>query len=567
MAEALGDTATLGLPLAMRKSPGHIFDVRMGISIGAAVILVALFLLGSLRLYLDSSSQYPTAFTQAHVLDSQKTYDNQGYLDVRFSTRESGQVTTFVVPNDSISIPQDRLVPIRYVPGDPSDDVYYAGPGGDYDYSSPRLELLLVIALGAIAIALSWLFFMRWFGRIKAAKLPTRTLVSPHGSYRVLQENGHWADQGAASSGSGPELVWSRIIKRVNGGPLEVHGDLCPNSWVVLRETESGRWLWPSTKSEPRLGTGLPTIERKESGETVYETARVLLSAYVGLFDHIVGLPLLINRDTTGARHSVVGLPRPVLRLLFGVHVRRYIRHLQDGLTRRLLRDPGMSNEERDLLVDLGTDGDAFIASLRVHRAFLRLLPLVSAIPVVLGLWFAIFPRATQSVTFSYFGNISLTVLVIALGLAFVPFIWLNRAVTRVRRLMGTKFVTLGATNGLPRSDESSRWSAADLEDVLDQELGGPVALQWESNPWIRRIVGAIFGCILLGTMLVAAISHGRHGQHVVFSVTACVVAGAALVLYRPLSLRSVSRRRSQQLKISVLTEGLIPDQVSTPAT
>ena len=392
------------------------FDRYMVMSIGITLVLAITLIQGSRSNFSAYWAQHRTIGTSAYVSDSQGQYDshNDLSLDVQFNAIGTGQVSTAVFPNKHLHLPANRRVPIRYAPGDPQTNAFYAGPGGDYFHYSPGSSLLEAIIRSALAIALLLLVGGRWLARIRVARSPATTLLNAQGRNRVMHVNGHWLGQHAGAASDGPELLWTRTAKRVKDGLLEVHGNLQPNQWLVLREVHTGRWLWPTTKSEPVLGTGLPTIECDRPWD-VNGGARILLAAYVALADYIRNLPFFINRDITGARHSFIGLPRPVLRVVFGVHARRYVRHLQDGLTRQLLRDPNMKNEDRDALVDLRTDGDTFIESLRVHRAFLRLFSLVSTVPVVLGLWYAIFPRASHSL--KHGGDFILPAFVVAMSL------------------------------------------------------------------------------------------------------------------------------------------------------
>ncbi len=450
-------------------------------------------------------------------------------------------MTTAVFPNKHLHLPANRRVPIRYAPGDPQTDAFYAGPGGDYFHYSPGSSLLEAIISSALAIALLLLVGGRWLARIRVARSPATTLLSSQGRNRVMHVNGHWIGQHAGAASHGPELLWTRTAKKVKDGLLEVHGNLQPNQWLVLREVHTGRWLWPTTKSEPVLGTGLPTIECDRPWD-VNGGARILLSAYVALADYIRNLPFFINRDTTGARHSFIGLPRPVLRVVFGIHARRYVRHLQDGLTRQLLRDPDMKNEDRDALVDLRTDGDAFIESLRVHRAFLRLFSLVSTVPVVLGLWYAIFPRASHSL--KHGGDFILPAFVVAMSLTLLPLIWLNRGVLRKRSLVEATFIAVRSPDDAFGPGQPRMWAAADLEHQLSNELGGLAVVQWEHYAWLRRGLGAIFVGGLAFAMMLADAARRAYSADVVSILVPSLIVAAAMVLYRPEGLPAFPRRR-----------------------
>jgi hypothetical protein len=540
-------------------------DRYMVMSIGITLVLAIALIEGSRSDLSAYWAQHRTIGTSAYVTDSQAQYDGHrdSALDVQFKAMGTGQVTTSVFPNRHLHLPADRRVPIRYAPGDPQINAFYAGPGGDYFHYSPGSALLEAIISSALAVALLLLVGGRWLARIRVARSPTTTLLSSQGRSRVMHVNGHWLGQPAAAAGHGPELLWSRTAKKVKDGLLEVHGNLQPNQWLVLREVHTGRWLWPTTKSEPILGTGLPTIEFDRPWDVI-GGARILLSAYVALADYIRNLPFFINRDTTGARHSFIGLPRPVLRVVFGIHARRYVRHLQDGLTRQLLRDPNMKNEDRDALVDLRTDGDAFIASLRVHRAFLRLFSLVSTVPVVLGLWYAIFPRASHSL--KHGGDLVLPAFVVAMSVALLPLIWLNRGVLRKRSLIEAKFIAVNSPDDAFGPVRPRTWASADLEHQLSDDLGGLAVVPWEHYAWLRRTVGAFFVGGLAFAMMLADAARRTYSADVVSILVPSLVVAAALVLYRPEGVSTFLRRGRSSLRLSALLEGSAPDQTSAAA-
>ena len=117
------------------------------------------------------------------------------------------------------------------------------------------------IIRSALAIALLLLVGGRWLARIRVARSPATTLLNAQGRNRVMHVNGHWLGQPPGAGQRRTGILWTRTAKRVKDGLLEVHGNLQPNQWLVLREVLTGRWHWPTTKSEPVLGTGLPTIE------------------------------------------------------------------------------------------------------------------------------------------------------------------------------------------------------------------------------------------------------------------------------------------------------------------
>ena len=467
----------------------------------------------------DSAFRSLTRVTTARVAGSYQVQTGSGtnqqqqlQVVVVFATRPGGRtVQATIDPQNLTSVRDGQRLPIRYDPADPA-RAAYNGPGGDaYLSSSDAGYVVAAFLFLPLAAALGVSGALR-FSRVARAgsaeaeteAFATETIIksgrsSPATRVRVQYSN------------SAPDLEWW-VLKRqpAFSGRVFIRGEPGRGHWLVVRLAD-GRLVWPATRAQPVIGTGLRLPAVDSGGTGPAGAARRLLAAYVLVFRQVDTLPLFTMRRPRQPESSwwwPYGAPRPVIRWLVAAHQRRRLHALGSALTQTAMlsgTDDG-GGEQRRALSERGRECQALAVTLP-RRAWLAII--VPAVGIGLSVYATFFPapkvhRIKLSVkNLEHFVNLGRFVtLILVLGLLYVLISAFFMAIDCKRGLFSSRSTTSGRT--LAASRAGPEWDVYSYEREAFEAVGATQPREWETWPWLVRLITIVYTVAIGGPILVA---------------------------------------------------------------
>jgi Protein of unknown function (DUF3592) len=423
-------------------------------------------------------------------------------VDVVFTPKAGGpRVNAMIEPNGLTGVQNGQHLPIRYDPSHPS-VAAYNGSGGDLARNNGVILYGLAILSAVLAVAFAIPSAFRLI-RIKAAARTAGTKVKVAdgvvGRVRVSRPNGS------------PDLEW-RVLRRQPrvAGPVFVRGGLKNHRWLVVQLPDN-RLVWPASRSEPVIGTGMPRIPAADADSGVVGAHHRLLAAYVQVIGQVNGLPLMTHRKPgEDAQRWRIGAPRPVIESLMAAHVRKRLRALAGALSRMAVSHVSDDDTVRRRLNEAGQECGALAATLP-RRSWLGLaIP-----PITIGL--AIYPILHQPLNAHFSVRSVLTaaisVLFVTVIFAIIPLMAFFRSVLCEQALFSA-----AVASREPEPGESAIPEAESDIYRLEQQAFGEAGIkeprEWEGAPSLRWLVAAVY-VIALGVPIL--VSNGPAVSALVF--------------------------------------------------
>jgi hypothetical protein len=342
-----------------------------------------------------------------------------------------------------------------------------------------------------------------------------------------------------------PDLEWKVLITRRSlAGPVTIHGSLEPGSWLVVRLSDD-RLIWPATRAQPVIGTGMPAIPQIADLD-VARTHRRLLGAYAQVISMVNGLPLLVRVPLAKRESSWwwIAAPRPLIAGLVAAHVRKRLRALGDAHIRAAAQADG--DAARRLLREAGQECQELAGTL--HRRTWPAL-LASVITFSVPVYLAVSPKHLPKIPLDQFEQDGLWAGGVALlFFASAPLVMLFRSVLCQRALFrpGQRALLSGpSASARPLTpNESHGWDIYRFERETFLLAGACEPRQWQEHPLIPWLVVALYalGVAIPFTM---RLGHVFLGLYILVVLFACSRVFFSILFYAVRD--STSRLRKEQ--------------------
>jgi hypothetical protein len=299
----------------------------------------------------------------------------------------------------------------------------------------------------------------------------------------------------------GMDLEW-RVLPGKTGIPemVWVYGRVERGRWLVI-VLPDGTFIWPSSRTQPVIGTGMQQVLRSDAGESpVISAHQRLLAAYAQLLAEIDRLPFMVRRQPgqqPASRWWRLGAPRPVLRALVTVHIRRRLQVLGNALARAgALNGVVHYNTTRSALFAASEECKALAATLprsawRTITAFL----VATALPVGLTIYTTFVQTAPIHIKFAIPQGPALLLedLIFLLALVLPP-----AAALMFTRSLRCKRIMLCPASDFRSPPEiltatNERWDVYEFEREAFLNAGLTSPPEWEMRAWVQVMVAEAY--------------------------------------------------------------------------
>jgi hypothetical protein len=299
--------------------------------------------------------------------------DLQVWLDVWFRTRSGRIVRATISPLNNDRPARGQKVPIRYIPTAPS-GAYYAGPDGDTYYPNPGNAYFGAVVWLSFAVALLLTGASRLIGIMRAASTDVATPV-----WLTISGEIAYADELSDSY----SLEWRVLPDQPDmEGDVHILGKPTAGRWLIVRLADD-RLVWPARTAQPLLASvlRLPLVWPGRGRDV-----QLLLAGYAQIVDLLGALPLFIRRPPGPETYRWwLGAPRPVVKTLVTLHLRRRLAALGSALLRAaLLCDDKPDCQSRRILAEASAECRAFAGTLP-RRGLLAILATIAATSISQG--------------------------------------------------------------------------------------------------------------------------------------------------------------------------------------
>jgi hypothetical protein len=500
-----------------RGRPQRLIMWALGRAIWFVAFLGAGVLLWTITSSTNNAFRSLTRVTTASVAGSYMIETGSGasqqqqlQVVVDFATRAGGRmVHATIEPQNLTSVRVGQRLPIRYDPADPA-RAAYNGRGGDaYLSSSDAGYFVAAVFLLPLAAVLGVSGAVRLSRVARAGSSDTETEASATETITTSGQSSPVRRVRVHYSNNAPELEWT-VLKRqtsVNGAVF-LRGEPGRGHWLVVRLPDR-RLIWPATRAQPVIGTGL-RLPRVDSGNPgTAGAARRLLAAYVLVFRQVDTLPLFTMRrpQPPPSWWWPYGAPRPVIRWLVAAHQRRRLRALGSALTQTAMLSGADDGGQRYTLSECGRECQALAATLP-RRAWLAII--VPAVGIGLSVYATFFPtpkirRISLSLKdWTHLVDLGLFVtLILVLGFLYVLISAFFMAVNCKRGLFGNQSRT--STRPLAAPQPGPEWDVYSYEREAFEAAGTTQPREWETWPWLGRLITIVY-TIAIGVPVLIAI-------------------------------------------------------------
>jgi hypothetical protein len=409
-------------------------------------------------------------------------------------------VRAIIDPRTLSSVHLGQRLPIRYEPGYPI-IALYAGPGGDFngryfgqeDPSAGGHAFAVCVLLVAAFLLMTGA--LRLFRVLHAAGGMTETEVVFKGPGVTKLRQMRVTD-----GISGRALEW-RLLRdqgKVEGGAF-IRGHLKRGRWLVVR-TVDDRLLWPATRAQPVIGTGMPRLPQVTDAELdVIGTHHRLLAAYVQIINQLNDLPFII-RCRPGQPDPPwwwLGAWRPLVGSLVVRHLRRRLRALSSALVRAaVLTDIEDGGAGRRALHEASQECKELAGTLR-RSTWLALL--AAAITFFLPVYATFFAAPHIHVT----GRLVFGFYVASLYVGAVLLLAFYRSILCKRALFSA--TVLDCVSSANDSTVLDEWDSYRLEKEAFTQGGASKPRELVGQPWIPWLLGAVYALALAAPGLIGA--------------------------------------------------------------
>ena len=427
--------------------------------------------------------------TNAKVISSGVIWDqgdSMTWLRVRFKPKSGQPVSTTVWPINGNRPAHGQKVPIHYKPNAPS-HALYVGPWGDENM--PRQATAYFFAVVFFGLAATVLFSTAWrLTRVMQASIADKTSAVGLRAFDEVVRTDQLRD--------GYSLEWRVLdddlperLKTVDD--VAIVGMPAGGRWLVVRLSD-GRLVWPASKAEPVLESVAPRLPTVEPGPV--GAVHLLLAGYAQIIGLLGAMPLIIRRRPWPKIGWWVlgGVPRPVVKALVTLHLRRRLAALGTALLRAsLLCDDERDSHSRRMFAEASDECQALARTLP-RRGFLVVVATLATIAAtsmsILSPFLALpqFPLRGHTIS-----QHALQVLIGILIFAILPLRIFFRSVRYKRAL----FSPASASSDQPVT-ESDR-DVYKLERAAFTEVALPEPNEWESRPGILWLIGASYLAII----------------------------------------------------------------------
>ena len=420
---------------------------------------------------------------------------------VVFTPRGGGPlVRTAIDPRRLSSVHLGQRLPIRYEPGYPT-IALYAGPGGDFggrDFGQEDPSAwghVFAVCVLLVAAFLLMTGVRRLFRVLHAARGKVRTEVMFRNSVVTAARQIREID-----GISGRALEWRLLRGQGKVGEVAfIRGHLGRGHWLVAR-TVDGRLLWPATRAQPVIGTGMPRLPQAADAELdVIGTHHRLLAAYVQIISQLNDLPFIIRCHPSQSDSSWwwLGAWRPLVESLVVGHLRRRLRALSNALTcAAVLTDVDDGGAFRRALHEASQECRELAGTFR-RSTWLALLATV--ITFLLPVYATFFATPHIHVTVALVIGFYLACLYVG-GVSLIVF---YRSILCKRALFNA--TVLDCVSSSNDSTVLSEWDSYKFEKEAFKRAGASDPRELVGQPWIPWLLGAVYALALAAPGLIGA--------------------------------------------------------------
>jgi hypothetical protein len=410
--------------------------------------------------------------------------DLQIWVDVWFRTSSRIVRTTIQpYPYGFHARARGQKVPIRYNPAAPS-QAAYTGPSGDLQYTATNSPIPAYFGAAAwlsLAVVLLLTGASRLTGVMRAAPADVATPVRLRASGEIAH-----ADQLPNSY----SLEWRLLQYQPDvAGDVHILGEPAAGRWLVVR-LDDGRFVWPASKAQPVLVSAalrLPVVQPGRVG-----SVHLLLAGYAHIVDLLSTLPVVVSRPPgSNTDWWWLGAPRPVVKTLVSVHMRRRLVTLDGALLRAaLLCDDEPGSQSRRILAGASAECRAFTGTLP-RRGLLAVLATIAATSLSIVSPFLLLPhiQLTGRVVSQYVPPVLAGMLIFGVA----PLLMFFRSVRYKQALFNLP------SGGSDRSvikysaNVNADWNVYGLERAAFATVAVPEQREWESRQTFRWLIGTIY--------------------------------------------------------------------------
>jgi len=268
-------------------------------------------------------------------------------------------------------------------------------------------------------------------------------------------------------------------------GGVRILGKPAAGRWLIVRLND-GRLVWPARTAQPLLASAalrLPVVQPGRVG-----AVHLLLAGYAQIVDLLGALPVVIRRPP-GSKTDwwVLGAPRPVVKTLVSLHLRRRLAALGSALLRAaLLCNDEPDSRSRRMLAEASAECRAFAGTLP-RRGLLAVLATIAATSLSILSPFLLLPHIP--LTGRVVSQFVLPVLAGVLIFGVAPLLMFFRAVRYKRAL----FNPPSAVDLKSAENVNTDWDVYELERAAFAAVAVLEQREWESRQTILWLIGAIY--------------------------------------------------------------------------
>jgi hypothetical protein len=417
--------------------------------------------------------------------DGLSGHDRQLVVSVTFARDDGGSpVNGIVEPNTLKAVHRGELIPVRYRPQEPALSALYAGPGGDVgqeNYPVDYAFLAVLIFFAAMPLMTGAVRFARMIGSARASPKTELDVANVSVEHRMPRVRAYHVP---GRSDLEWRVLWSQppVAGKVPIGGFE------RGSWLVMQSAER-QFIWPGSRVQPVIGTGMPVLPRDEVDRGVVADTRRLLKAYAHVIDQMAWLPLMVRRRPGPQAESEwwwLGAPRPVVRGLVAAHVRRRLRVLGNALTWMAVGQEGGS---RTALRETGQECGELAAKVsRSAWGAVVAFMMTYVLAPLLAMYAVFFKTPPFHISWGVARVVGLLIAAIVVLLSPLVF---SRSLLCKRVMF--RPATAVQESLKESSDLNEPWDVYRFEREVFQQAGLREPSEWEGRRWIRWVAAEVY--------------------------------------------------------------------------
>ena len=288
----------------------------------------------------------------------------------------------------------------------------------------------------------------------------------------------------AAQVMDGQSLEW-RLLRwqpRV-AGAVHVRGRVAAGRWIVVRLPD-GRLVWPRSRAQLVVGSRTPQLPAAVLDDRgPLADVHKLLAGYVQAIRLMADLPLVVRRPP-GPSTSwwLIGAPRPLIRTLIVVQLRRRLEALADALVHQTVETAGRDGgRARGRLLQASQECRA-LAAILPRRGWLAVTATVATTGLsVIGPFLPLPHRQPEWLN----GHHALQIILALFAFVAVPLLMFFRAVICKRTLLSPATAMPRWAAAYEATWLCADWNVYELEKNAFASVGAVEPREWEAMRWL----------------------------------------------------------------------------------